>query len=89
MTVTKKELEESFPNGMAPEIVMNIATKALKKPRTFVLFMIADGDSSETKFISLAIGTMVQSYTVSINSDQEVIFQNLNLIGSFFKKKGE
>lgn len=86
--MSKEELKEAFPTGEAPEFIMNIATKVLKKPRTFVLFMIADGDSAPPKFISLAVGTMIQSYSMSINSDQEVIFENMALTGSFFKKGG-
>ena len=78
-------VEYSKAKSKGINFITNVATRQLKRPRDFVLFMLADGAEAKGKFICEAKNVLIQNYNFSIDANQEIIMESMSLTGSLFK----
>lgn len=71
----------------APLFIMNLSKKIFKKPRTYVLVMYPDGISNPPRVQAYATNTLIQGYSMNVSSEQEIVMENVNLMGSIFAEK--
>lgn len=84
--MTNAEIKDyNAKKTLGVKFMTNIATVQLKRPRDFILFMLADGAKSKGKFICEAKNVMIQNYSFGLDANNEIIFESLVLTGSLFK----
>jgi hypothetical protein len=80
-------VKEEYGSSEAPLFIMNLSKRIFKKPRTYVLVMYPDGISKPPRVQAYATNTLIQGYSMNVSSEQEIVMENVNLIGNIFTEK--